>query len=453
MKLRGTGRNGSVRDAPEHEREREVVRAFTDLHRQHPFTRAPRPAVPIRPRDPRLTDADDATPVELERARPRPEGPARGGPDGEDTPTKAEPPPLPSRPVRLPRQPAPQRRGWADVAERHLSTVLALAGATVALIAPWVWLVAVAGFCLAVGAIRSLVADERPLGPGIVALPARAARRVGRLLRPGSLAWLPVITARTVLAAILLPGVVAGAAWLADHGADGVFAAVRLGAWQSGFRVVAAALCLMMLGGVGDGRGRRAELVRRSVARWSDGAVVALAAGALSVAVVVVVAGPRLSGGPFTGADGLGWAPARVRPAVDDLRDEIVDAELRALGSCLTERQGTVWSIDYSADNPLDAPDIARLSLGSAAAPEPAMLVTAAVAADNQLASWVEVVEIAIGDTVVLAVDRQALPHDSVRDEAPTLEPGIVIGSDLAASGAPGYDRSVALACSAGPVL
>ena len=81
------------------------------------------------------------------------------------------------------------------------------------------------------------------------------------------------------------------------------------------------------------------------------------------------------------------------------------------------------------------------------------MLVTAAVAADNQLASWVEVVEIAIGDTVVLAVDRQALPHDSVRDEAPTLEPGIVIGSDLAASGAPGYDRSVALACSAGPVL
>ena len=160
---------------------------------------------------------------------PRPEGPARGGPDGEDTPTKAEPPPLPSRPVRLPRQPAPQRRGWADVAERHLSTVLALAGATVALIAPWVWLMAVAGFCLAVGAIRSLVADERPLGPGIVALPARAARRLSAAcLRPGSLAWLPVITARTVLAAILLPGVVAGAAWLADHGAEGVFAAVRL---------------------------------------------------------------------------------------------------------------------------------------------------------------------------------------------------------------------------------
>jgi hypothetical protein len=228
---------------------------------------------------------------------------------------------------------------------------------------------------------------------------------------------------------------------------------MRLSAWQSGFRVVAAVLCLMMLAGVGEGRVRRAELVRRAAARWSNGAVGSLVAGAIVVAVIVVVAGPRLSGGPLTGADGLGWAPARLRPAADDVRDEIVAAELRALASCLTEKQALVWSVAYSADNLLDAADVARLSVGPAAQPEPAALVTAMVAADNQLAPWVELVELAIGDTVILAVDRQALSHDSVRIDAATLAPGIVVGSDLAAAGVPGYDRPLALACSAGPVV
>lgn len=455
MRTRGEARNGAAPDAREQQFEREVVRVFTDLHRQQRFTRAPRPEVPMRPRDPRLTELDDATQSELERARDRADRLGRSEADGEAAPGDAAPrrPRLPSRPVRPPQPPAPQRRGWAGVADRHLSVVLAILGATIALIAPWTWLVVVAGFCLAVGAIRSVVADERPLGVAIVALPAAAGRRVGRLLRPRSLGWLPVITARTILAAILLPGIVAGVAWLADHGSDGVFAAIRLAAWQSGFRVVAAALCLMMLAGVGDGRARRSELVRRSAARWSDGAVVAVAVGAVAMAAIVVVAGPRLPGGPLAGADGLGWAPMRARPAVDDVRDLIVDAELRALGSCLTEHQGLVWSVDYSADNALDAPDVARLSLGSTAEPEPAALVTALVAADNQLAPWVEVVELAIGDTVVVAMDRQALSHDSVRVEAATLDPAIVIGGDVAAAGAAGYDRTQALACSAGPVL
>ncbi len=455
MKSRGDAQDGSVSDAPEHEHEREIVRAFTDLHRQHRFTRAPRSATPIRTGSHEPTGVVDAVPVELEGAGERVEGLARRRANGESTPVSSGPVRREGR--RLfrppPQRPAPERRGWAGVAESHLSDVLALACASVALLAPWVWLMAVAGFCLAAGAIRSVIADERPLGAGIVALPVRAGRRVGRLLRPRSLAWLPVITARTILVAILLPGVVAGVVWLADDGSDGVFAAIRLAAWQSGFRVVAAALCLMMLVGVGDGRVRRAELVRRRATRWSNGAVVALAAGALSVAAIVVVAGPRLSGGPLTGVDGLGWAPARLRPAVDGLRDEIVAAELRALASCLTEHQGMVWSVEYSSDNPLDAPDVARLSLGRDLEPEPAALVTAMVAADNQLASWVELVELAIGDTVALTVDRQALSHDNVRGDAPTLDPGIVIGSDLAAAGVPGYDRRLALVCSAGPVV
>jgi hypothetical protein len=457
VNYRGDAPNDSVPDAPKHEHEREVVRAFNDLHRQHRFIRAPRPAVPLRPRDPRLTVVIDTASVEVEDPGEPAGELARGRAEWAGVPDEAVLARRDQRPrsrqVQLPQRPPPRRLGWAGVAESHLSDVLALAAATFALVAPWVWLMAVAGFCLAAGAIRSVMADDRPGGVGIVALPARAGRRVGRLLRPRSLAWLPVLTARTILAAILLPAAVAGAVWLAEQGSDGVFAAMRLSAWQSGFRVVAAVLCLMMLAGVGEGRVRRAELVRRAAARWSNGAVGSLVAGAIVVAVIVVVAGPRLSGGPLTGADGLGWAPARLRPAADDVRDEIVAAELRALASCLTEKQALVWSVAYSADNLLDAADVARLSVGPAAQPEPAALVTAMVAADNQLAPWVELVELAIGDTVILAVDRQALSHDSVRIDAATLAPGIVVGSDLAAAGVPGYDRPLALACSAGPVV
>jgi hypothetical protein len=179
----------------------------------------------------------------------------------------------------------------------------------------------------------------------------------------------------------------------------------------------------------------------------------AFAAGALALAVAVVAAGPRVSGGILSGDDGLGWVPARFRPAVDGVRDDVVAAELRALRSCLTEHQEMAWSVDYTADNPIDAPDVARLSLGNGDEPGPAALVTAALAADNQLAPWVEVVEIAVGDAVVLELDREALRHHGVRIDPATLGPGIVTGGGVAVAGAAGVDRRVALVCSAGPAL
>ena len=129
---------------------------------------------------------------------------------------------------------------------------------------------------------------------------------------------------------------------------------------------------------------------------------------------------------------------------------ERLAAELRAVGSCLTERQGVVWAVRYSHDNPVDAPDVARLSVRGAAAP--GVLATAAVAADNQLAPWVDVVEVAVGDTVVLAYDRGALAHDRVRTDAATLAPGVVTGGNGLPAAAEQVDRSTVLACSAGPV-
>jgi hypothetical protein len=142
-----------------------------------------------------------------------------------------------------------------------------------------------------------------------------------------------------------------------------------------------------------------------------------------------------------------------LRPAVDGVRYDVVAAELRALRSCLTDHQEIEWSVDYTADNRIDAPDVARLSAGRGNEAGPAALVTAALAADNQLAPWVEVVEIAVGDTVVLELDRQALGHHGVRIDPGTLGPGIVAGGGVAAAGGAGVDRRVALVCSAGPAL
>jgi hypothetical protein len=434
--------------------ERELVSTFVDLHRRRQFTPARRPVngyhqmASTRRVERRLAEDDGGGDPRL-----------AGGADSERDPRPATTsaraqlsrPPLPARasPVAV-ENAAVERRPWVRRMEGHLSDLLAGAGAIGALIAPWVWLIGVALFCLVVGAIRSLVADGRSLGAGTAALAGRAAVRVVRLLRPRSLVWLPILTARTVLVAITLPAAAGAASWLLENGAEGVWAAVRIAVWDSGLRVGAAVLCLMMLAGVGEGRTRRSALVRRASERLPDAGICALAAGAVAVALTVALAAPRLSGGPPSGADRLAWLPPGLRGTADGVRDKVVAAELRAVGSCLTERQGVVWAVRYSHDNPIDALDVARLSVRGAAAP--AVLATAAVAADNQLAPWVDVVEIVNGDTVFFAFDRGALAHDRVRTDAATLAPAAVTGGENLLAAAEQVDRSIVLACSAGPV-
>jgi hypothetical protein len=437
---------GPVPPTPAHRAERALVRAFTDMHRNEQFTPAARPVAPLRRRRRPAREVIDAEAVEtpvVETQAPRattiPDSlmdVADGGFDASVADSAGD----------------LRRRGLAGTAERRLSDVLALAGASGALVVPWPWLLAMAGSSLLVGAVRSAAAGRRSIAVGIMDLPGRAARRVVPLARPRSLLRLPVITIRVVLVALVLPAAAAATVWVVDRGSDGVWAAARLAAWQSGLRVFAAVLCLMMLAGVGDARARRAARLRRATASWPDAGVVALAAGALAVALAVVAVGPRVSGGALTGADGLAWTPSWLRPAVDRVRDDVVAAELHALGSCLTDHQEMVWSAYYTADNPVDAPDVARLSTRRGDEPGSAALVTAALAADNQLAAWVEVVEIAVGDAVVLELDRRALDHHGVRVDPATLGPGVVSGADVAVTGGPGVDHGVALACSAGPV-
>jgi hypothetical protein len=459
---------GPVPPEPAQGDEREIVRAFTDLHRRDQFTPASRPATPLRSRRRPPSDIIDTEALDAEASTAdtwAAETSAAEILDEQPTPPRHGP-----QPDRPPRRPAGRRQhdvpgrlrasgiarggrqGLAGTAERRLSDVLALAGASGALIAPWPWLVAVAGSCLVVGAIRSVASGRRSVAVGIVDLPGRTGRRMARLLRPRSLARLPLIAAKTILASIVLPAAVAATVWFVDHGWDGVLAAARLAAWQSGPRVLAAVLCLMMLAGVGESRLRRATRLRQAAASWSDDAVVALASGALALAVAVVAVGPRVHGGILTGHDGLAWVPAGVRPTVDGVRDDVVGAELRALRSCLTEHQGIAWSVDHTTGD-VDGTDVARLSIGGDEQPRPATLVTATLAADNQLAPWVEVVEIAVGDAVVLQLDRQALHHHGVRVDPATLGPGIVSGAGVAVAGATGVDRRVALVCSAGRAL
>jgi hypothetical protein len=463
---RGEVGDGPVAAAPATGDEAELVRTFTDLHRQARFTPAARPVTPMPVRRRPATDVIDARTVRAQTA----EAPVVDAPEDRLPALSPDPPDLlphrpparqPRRPHHAvaPRPPAPdatgeaRRRGLAGTAERRLSDVLALAGASGAVIAPWPWLLAVTAVCIVVGAARSVAARRGSATLGIVALPELVARRAARLLRPRSLARLPVIIARTCLAALVLPAAVAAAIWAVERGGDGAVAAARLAAWQSGLRVLAAVLCLMMLAGVGETRTRRAARLRRATASWPDAGVVALAAGALALALAVVAVGPRVSGGILTGNDGLAWVPAPLRPAADGVRDDVVAAELRALRSCLSRQQGWDWSAGYTADNPVDQPDVASLSLGGGDSPGPSALVTAALAADNQLAPWVEMVEIAVGDSVVLTLDRRELDHHGVRVDPATLGPGTVSGGDLLLSGAAAVDQGVALACSAGPAL
>jgi hypothetical protein len=464
---RGEVRDGPVASAPANGGERELVRAFTDLHRQARFTPAARPVMPMPVRRRPATDVIDARTVRTQAedapvVDAPPDRPAAPSPDPPDLLSHRPLARQPRRPhhVVAPQPPTPDatgeapRRGLAGTAERRLSDVLALAGASGALIAPWPWLLAVTALCILVGAARSVAAGPGSVTLGIVALPVRGARRLARLLRPRSLARLPVITVKVILAAVVLPAAVAAAVWAVERGADGVLAAARLSAWQSGLRVLAAVLCLMMLAGVGRTRARRAAGLRRATAAWPDTAVVALAAAALALALAVVAAGPRLSGGILTGHDGLAWVPAPLRPAADGVRDDVVAAELRALGSCLSRHQGREWSVGYTADSSVDDPDVATLSLeGGEDSPGASALVTAALAADNQLAPWVELVEIAVSDSVVLALDRREFDHHGVRVDPATLGPGIVSGGDVLLSGGAAVDRRAALACSAGRAL
>src|SRR4029453_5582007 len=111
-------------------------------------------------------------------------------------------------------------------------------------------------------------------------------------------------------------------------------------------------------------------------------------------------------------ADGLGWLPPSTRGTVDRFRDDVVTSELDPLAECLSDRSGTIWKPFYTVENALDEPDVARLVAGRepSLAP-PRDLVTVLLAAHNQLAPWVEAIEIEWPGGDLVRTERAGLPR------------------------------------------
>ncbi|MGH9211418.1 MAG: hypothetical protein ACRD2C_12165 [Acidimicrobiales bacterium] len=369
----------------------------------------------------------------------------------------ANPATIPTAPTRQPGAHARTARAlWARPADRWLLEVLAIAGASGAFVAPSAWLAGLVAVCLVAGVRAFLMSGRSPR-----LLPARVARRSLGLLHPRSLIWVPVLTARTVIAAIVLPASVAVVIWLVDAGGGtgyhGVVAAARLGAWADGFRVAVALVCVMLLTSVGDGRERRATAVHRWATRLSDRSLVALAVACLGVATVAVAALPHPTDSLASGADGLAWLPGPVRGQADRVRDDIVTAELDAVASCLSRHTDTDWRTSYSVDNPLGDPDVAHLVAnrdGSTSTPSSATphgLATAILATHNLLAPWVETIEVRWAQSDLVRTDRDELSRRAPLTDADQLAPATSTGRHLL--DAESADRATTLRCSASAVL
>lgn len=173
---------------------------------------------------------------------------------------------------------------------------------------------------------------------------------------------------------------------------------------------------------------------------------------AVAVAVVVVAVAPRVDRERLAGADGLAWLPPALRAPADRARDRVVTTELDAVTTCLTRRQPTGWEREYTAANPIGEADVGRLVVTQGNL-HPTDVVTAVAAAHNQLAPWVETIEVRWNGATVVQVDRTRLPRSRPITHPSPLVGAATIGGTLLERAAAGLDRSTVLHCSAGPVL
>jgi hypothetical protein len=75
--------------------------------------------------------------------------------------------------------------------------------------------------------------------------------------------------------------------------------------------------------------------------------------------------------------------------------------------------------------------------------------VGAALVAHNHLASWVEVIEVAVGDQVVLTIDRNGLPRDEPLTDASVLRDHVAGAPEWLTTVASTVDTETVLSCSA----
>jgi hypothetical protein len=332
--------------------------------------------------------------------------------------------------------------------DRHLLDLWAAAAASVAFVSPVTWL-AVVAVVAATGAVLRSMADHGPRPAGVV---HRALRRVRGALRPRTLAAVVAILVHGALTAVLVPAALAMAWWGLRHGAVGVLAAGRSGVLAQAPRAAVALACYALIAGLGPVRERRVAQLRELTGRVSGSTVAAMSMAAVVFTVAVTTVVPRADAGPLAGDDGLGWAPPSVRGRIDRLRDVVVEAELHAAAGCLNGPQGLRWDVSYTRRNPVGDEDVARLTFG-AGVPTPGDLATVAAALHNQLAPWVETIELASPSRPLLVVDRSELPSSSPLADAEALANAATKGRALVEDGIEDFDRSLALDCSVSPVL
>ena len=465
------------------DREAAAVRAFAALHQDGGPGEGTRPGAappfdapvdepaapdgddgPLRPdavlRNRRFTPRDDeygvdgggSDGVEVEVPPPpaqeaAPDPPASGSGSGTGPATDRTPDPTTDPAAADAAAFEPPERGG----DGYLLDVAAFGVASVAFVWPWAW-PAIVVVALAVATTLSSVAAH---GPSPAALSRRAARHLLSWLRPRSLVVGVAVGARAALLAVVVPALVCAGWWIITEGIDGAFVAARIGVWTHGWRVAAAAVCFVLVVGGGDTRARRVVRLRRVTGQLGTTAVMVLAAVVVLAAVAVVTAAPRAGGGWAAADDGLGWVPSRLQDNVDRLRDDLVSAEVHAASGCLSDHQDVSWRATYTSGNPLlddDVVHLAATSSAEASAPSPGHLATAAAAIHNQVAPWVESIEIEVDGDTVVAVDRTALPGGRPLVEPEPLVVAAVAGDEQLSDGVDGFDRAVALSCSAAPL-
>ena len=256
----------------------------------------------------------------------------------------------------------------------------------------------------------------------LVVLPGRVAGRLALgCLNPVN--WLKVLLGALASLAVgaVAGALIAAARWLAVEGPDGVLAVARLGVWSHAPRYGAAFARDLLLSGFGHSHDQRVTALYRRTRRLREAALVGLTAVVVGAFVMVALAGPGSDVRFARADDGLGWVPPGLRTVTDGLRDDMVKAELDGVKGCLSGDAEGRWTAEYTAANSLDEPDVATLIADPARAPDQPSIAAAALAADNQLAPWVEAIRIMVGSDVVLLVDRHGLPTDAPITDANTL--------------------------------
>jgi hypothetical protein len=334
-------------------------------------------------------------------------------------------------------------------------TLLAAVAAVPALVRPTPWLAGCVAVALAFAALDAAGGQVQHSGSAdVVVVPSRVVGRLAlRAVNPVTWIKLALGALVSLAAGAVVAAIPAALRWVAARGTDGILAAMRMGAWANAPRYAVVAGCFVLLRGVRRTHDQRAEWLRQLTRRFPETVLCGVVVVVVVAAGAFVLTGPQHETGPFHSDHGLGWLPTGLRAPVDSLRDEVVRSELDAVTSCLHDHQGVSWIGSYTSSTEGGVADVARLTADPAAAPVPSALGAAVLAADNHLAPWVDVVEVAVGDRVVLRVGRHGTPHDRPLTDSTVLRARAEGAPPWLATAAPGVDRATVLACSAGTPL